>query len=119
MMNRGRNAESLYHLLLVTLRCFTGVLLPLLRCLPGLISAAPHAKFLNGPFSLLVEKGCVTDPFIKVQIRFMIRMEIRSRVKMQLGLAPLPHAKFPNGSFSLSVEKGGVIDPFIKGLGLG
>ena len=50
----------------LVLRSDLGVLLPLLRCLPSLLSAAPYAKFLNGPFSLCVERAGTTDTFIKV-----------------------------------------------------
>jgi len=50
----------------MVLRSDPGVLLPLLRCLPGLLSAAPYASLLNGPFSLSVERAGTTDPFIKV-----------------------------------------------------
>lgn len=49
----------------MVLRSDVGALLPLLRCLPGLAKAAPQAKFLNGPFSVLMSKAELTDPFLK------------------------------------------------------
>lgn len=56
----------------MVLRSDPAVLLPLLRCLPGLLSAAPYASLLNGPFSLSVQRAGTTDPFIKVRLRFAL-----------------------------------------------
>lgn len=49
----------------MVLRSDPWVLLPLLRCLPGLLSAAPYASLLNAPFSSTMAAAELTDPFVK------------------------------------------------------
>lgn len=48
----------------LVLRSDPWVALPLLRCLPSLLSAAPHASLLNAPFSATMEKAGLSDPFL-------------------------------------------------------
>lgn len=81
----------------MVLRSDPAVLLPLLRCLPGLFSAAPYASLLNGPFSLSVQRAGTTDPFIKVRLRFALAgvggggTRPRSSFSLSLAALPLPH----------------------------
>eukprot|EP00908_Phaeocystis_cordata_P016930 Transcript_28251.p2 GENE.Transcript_28251~~Transcript_28251.p2 ORF type:complete len:444 (+),score=176.20 Transcript_28251:619-1950(+) len=49
----------------MVLRSDAWVALPVLRCLGGIMQAAPHAAKLNGPFSLVMEQAGLTDRFIK------------------------------------------------------
>ena len=44
----------------MVLRSDAWVALPVLRCLGGILQAAPHAAKLNGPFSLVMEQATLT-----------------------------------------------------------
>ena len=96
------------------------VLLPLLRQLPGLLRAAPHASLLNGPSSLLVERGGVTDAFIKQWIDYLAFAlsgldaagTLGAAVAYTLGdlYAPGATLDYPKGG------SGAVIDALVRGL---
>ena len=96
------------------------VLLPLLRQLPGLLRAAPHASLLNGPSSLLVERGGVTDTFIKQWIDYLAFAlsgldaagTLGAAVAYTLGdlYAPGATLDYPKGG------SGAVIDALVRGL---
>ena len=49
----------------MVLRSDPWVVLPLMRQLSGLLSAAPHARYLNGNFGSLMDDAGITDPFIR------------------------------------------------------
>jgi phytoene dehydrogenase-like protein len=49
----------------MVLRSDAAVALPLLSQLPALLGAAPHARYLNGPFSELLDDAGVTDRFVR------------------------------------------------------
>ena len=96
------------------------VLLPLLRQLPGLLRAAPHASLLNGPSSLLVERGGVTDAFIKQWIDYLAFAlsgldaagTLGAAVAYTLGdlYAPGATLDYPKGG------SGAVIEALVRGL---
>ena len=96
------------------------VLLPLLRQLPGLLRAAPHASLLNGPSSLLVERGGVTDAFIKQWIDYLAFAlsgldaagTLGAAVAYTLGdlYAPGATLDYPKGG------SGAVVDALVRGL---
>ena len=92
------------------------VLLPLLRQLPGLLRATPRL-LLNGPSSLLVERGSVTD-VIKQWIDYLafalsgLDAAGRSARRWRPGrpVRAWRHARLPKGG------SGAVIDALVRGL---
>ena len=104
----------------VVLRSDPWVLLPLLRCLPGLLSAAPHARFLNGPFSDLMDAAGITNKFLRGWLDYLAFAlsgldasgTLGAAVSFTLGDLHAPGAilDYPMGG------SGAVIDALVRGL---
>ena len=104
----------------MVLRSDPWVLLPLLRCLPGLLSAAPHARFLNGPFSDLMDAAGITNKFLRGWLDYLAFAlsgldasgTLGAAVSFTLGDLHAPGAilDYPIGG------SGAVIDALVRGL---
>ena len=104
----------------MVLRSDPWVVLPIARCLGGFLSAAPHARFLNGNFGALMDACGTSDPFIRSWIDYLAfalsgldsRGTLGAAVSFTLGDLYTPGATldYPRGG------GGAVIDALIRGL---
>ena len=92
----------------MVLRSDAWVALPVLRCLGGILQAAPHAAKLNGPFSLVMDQ-------VRVRVRARARVRVRVRVRVSLVMALL--ARHGPGAADRPIHQGVARLPCLRSLG--